>query len=1287
MKRLDEGLAVLRAQLEVLGDSTDNIVLVSKAARLGLDLDMYFSHVSDFSYFPENLEENYENMDPVGIGIASVKILKQNKDIGHFRVPVQLRVADGRILRATAMIDSGADGIFLDRKFVAEHKIGRVGIARPIKVLSIDGSPNLAGAITEVANVQMIAAGGEHTEYLRCLITDLGNDQMILGLPWLQKHNPDIDWDSGEVLLGSGQQSAESGANPWDENTRFRRVSATRLQRRQWWKEGKLESTSDEVWLAAGFTYSTLIAEEANREKRARTFEEIVPPQYRDFPKVYSEEEASRLPEHAPHDHAIDLKPGAPDFHRSKNYPLAPEEARAVEDFISENEAKGYITKSNSPYAAPVFFVKKKDGKLRLIQDYRWLNEWTVKNVYPLPLSTDIVNRLAGAKYFTKFDVRWGYHNVRIKEGDEWKAAFTTHKGLYEPRVMLFGLTNSPATFQTLMNSIFGDLVAEGVVAVYMDDILIFTKTLEEHRLVVREVLRRLEANDLYLRPDKCEFEKTEVEYLGMYIRENHVSMDPAKVRAVVDWPTPRNLKDLRGFLGFANFYRRFIEGFAKLARPLNDLTKKDVAWRWTDVEAVAFEGLKYRFTSAPVLAMWHPDCETQLSTDASGYATSGVLEQKQQEDDLYHPVAFRSQSMTATERNYEIYDRELLAIIQALEDWRHYLIGLPKPFTIYSDHANLTHWRTARHLTRRQARWYMTLSQYNFNLVHKPGKKNIVPDAMTRDSTREVTDAEDNRDIVMLGPEHFRKVAAVHFASSEEVALEERLRKVSQQDAEVLQGLASLKKNGLRKMLDGTFEWEEEDGLVYHRGKLYVPNDVDLRRAIVRSCHDAPTAGHPGQARTLELVSRHYWWPRVRDFVTKYVEGCDTCQRNKAPMHPKTGLTPVDVPEGPWQVVGQDLITGLPTVRGFNAIATFVDHYGKQVHVVPTTETVDAEGIADLHHREIFRLHGIPRKFISDRGPQFASRVMRALLKKLGVEAGITTAYHPQANGQTERMNREVATYLRLFCNKRKSDWVDLLPTAEFALNNRVHEATGFSPFFLMYGYHPDFTVTPGRTAAPAVDQRLSCLHEARQEAEASLRMAKERMRATHQARTTQKPFEIGSEVWLDARDLRIKGPAKKLNPKRLGPFKVLARIGDHDYRLELPPGMDLHDVFHVDRLTPAVINDVYGAPSNPPPVEVDGQEEYEVEAILDSKLDKRYKGGILYLVRWKGYGPKGDTWEGIRNLGNAKEAVAEFHRRHPEAPRRVAAADFASFPWQTYENLTVSDTPYAWEDGRYGR
>lgn len=288
-------------------------------------------------------------------------------------------------------------------------------------------------------------------------------------------------------------------------------------------------------------------------------------------------------------------------------------------------------------------------------------------------------------------DVRWGYNNVRIKEGDEWKAAFRTNRGLFEPLVMFFGLTNSPATFQTMINDLFQDLISRGVVVIYLDDILIFTETLEEHRAVTQEVLRILRQNKLYLKPEKCEFEVTQTEYLGMIISEGHVAIDPVKVKGVVDWPTPKCKRDIQAFLGFTNFYRRFIRDYGRIARPLTTLTGK-TDWTWGTDQNIAFETLKVMITSAPVLVIPNDKDPFQVECDALDFATGGVLSQKQ--GDQWHPVAYLSHTMNATERNYEIYDKELLAIMTALNEWRHYLISATQEFEIFTNHKNLEYFR-----------------------------------------------------------------------------------------------------------------------------------------------------------------------------------------------------------------------------------------------------------------------------------------------------------------------------------------------------------------------------------------------------------------------------------------------------------------------------------------------------------------------------------------------------------------------------------------------------------------
>lgn len=344
------------------------------------------------------------------------------------------------------------------------------------------------------------------------------------------------------------------------------------------------------------------------------------------------------------------------------------------------------------------FFVKKKDGKLRPVQDYHRLNAIMVKNWYPLPLISELVNKLKGAKYFTKLDIQWGYNNVHIRKDDEWKAVFCTNLGLFEPTVMFFRLTNSPSTFQNLMNNIFHDLILEGKVLVYLDDILIFTKTLEEHRQITACVLQILRHHRLYLKPEKCTFEQTQIEYLGLIISENEIQMDPVKIQGVSQWPVPTCKRDVQAFLGFTNFYHHFIRGFGDLAKPLNVLTGL-VLWSWGDEQQSAFDALKIAVMSAPVLAIPTDSDPYQVEADSSGCAIGAVLSQCQHR--FWHPITFLSKSLNPTERNYEIYDRNLLAIMTALSEWHHHLMGAPVDFEIWTDHQNLTYFRKPQKLNR----------------------------------------------------------------------------------------------------------------------------------------------------------------------------------------------------------------------------------------------------------------------------------------------------------------------------------------------------------------------------------------------------------------------------------------------------------------------------------------------------------------------------------------------------------------------------------------------------------
>jgi hypothetical protein len=406
---------------------------------------------------------------------------------------------------------------------------------------------------------------------------------------------------------------------------------------------------------------SGCLAEAFAKNSKPKGFEDIVPTSLHAYANVFSETAFDSLPERRKWDHAIELE-CKPSSGFRKVYPMTLTDQMEMDTFLEEALATGHIRQSKSPLGAPDFFIKKKDGKLHFVQDYRALNAITRKNRYQLPLINDLIHHLKDACYFTKLDICCGYNNVHICEGYEWKAAFHTNRHL----------TNSLATFHRMMNRIFQDLITEGVISIYLDDILIFTNTSEEHRWITCLVLDCMCEHKLYLQLEKCKFEKTRIEYLGVIISHNKVEMDPVKIAGVVEWLMPSNKKEIQSFIGFINFYQQFIPGFSHHAHALFDLTMKDIWFIWGLPQADSFMKLEELVTSAPILILPNDDLLFRLEADGSSIATGAVLSQQNVDDNVWHPVAFQSKMLNPVERNYEIHDTEMLAIIRGLEEWRH---------------------------------------------------------------------------------------------------------------------------------------------------------------------------------------------------------------------------------------------------------------------------------------------------------------------------------------------------------------------------------------------------------------------------------------------------------------------------------------------------------------------------------------------------------------------------------------------------------------------------------------
>lgn len=966
-------------------------------------------------------------------------------------------------------------------------------------------------------------------------------------------------------------------------------------------------------------------------------------------------------------------------------------ELLVLREYLEENLGKGFIRASISPAASPVLFVRKPGGGLRFCVDYRNLNALTVKNRYPIPLVRETLDRLCRAKYYTKLDIIAAFNRLRIAKGDEWKTAFRTRYGLFEYLVMPFGLTNGPASFQHYINDALRDYLDIFCTA-YLDDILIYSSSLKEHKKHVRQVLQRLGEFGLQADIAKCEFHVQEVKYLGLIVSTNGIRMDPSKISAVVDWPTPANVKDVQSFLGFANFYRRFIKDFAKKAAPLAKLTKKDIPFLWDADCQRAFESLKKAFTSAPILRHFDPDKPSTIECDSSDYVNAGCLSQPD-EDGILHPVAFFSKRLTPTECNYDIYDKELMAIVRSFEEWRAELEGTGVPVEVISDHKNLQHFMTTKRLSRRQARWSEFLSRFNFKLVYRPGAQGGKPDALTRRSSDLPQDDQDERyqhqNQVVLKPHNLSPgmipVTLNQNTLSREnegaqKSLDELLPIAYDKDpipSKILEAIRKQRRQLPRKLARLRIPFSacsERDGRLYVGERLFIPDHEDLRPQLLRSCHDDVAAGHPGRAKTYELLSRHYYWPKMRQDIRRYIRNCYTCSRSKASRLPYQGLLqPLDTPMRKWEDIAVDFIVDLPRSRNETTgqycrnIMVVTDRLSKQRHFIGCG-SIEAKFTARLFLHHIWKHHGLPKTIVSDRGTQFTSRLWQRLCQRLGISTKLSTAYHPETDGQSENSNQILEQYLRAYVNYTQDDWVNWLPLAEFAANNHESATTGVTPFYAVYGQHPRMgNEPPGGTRKLPEKQRLD-VAAADKFAEWMTKLADAlrtemniaQSQYADQANASRAPaptFQKGDNVWLDTRNLKIDRPSKKLSERYIGPFTITDAVGPVAFRLALSPSMRIHNVFHSSLLR-AAATDPFPNQEQPnhPRVRLErdntGRREWMIEKILDSRITKNRQGNrrLEYYVKWKGYPP---SWRPQQDLIPGSEALLyDFHNKSPDRP-----------------------------------
>jgi hypothetical protein len=847
--------------------------------------------------------------------------------------------------------------------------------------------------------------------------------------------------------------------------------------------------------------------ESRGEEDTLEHWEEVrkkLPKEYLPFSDVFSQAASDKLPPSRPYDHRIHLESD----HTLGYSPLwsqTTEELKATKQYLLDNLDKGFIAPSQAPFSSPILFVKKANGSLRFCIDFRKLNALTKKDRYPLPLIDETLARLNRAKVFTKLDIRQAFHRIRMDPESEELTTFRTRYGSYKCKVLPFGLTNGPATYQRYMNDVLFEYLDVFCTA-YLDDILIYSENELEHQSHVEKVLTRLRAAGLQADIKKCEFSVTKTKYLGFIVSTDGIEVDPEMVEAVINWQPPQTVKGVQSFLGFCNFYRRFIRDYGKTAAPLTRLTRKEVPFVFGPDCTTAFQELKHRLVSAPILAHYNPDKETMLETDASDGVVAGVLSQ-QQSDGEYHPVAYLSKTMAPAELNYPIYDKEMLAIIRSLSHWRAELQGSDSQVKILTDHKALEYFMTSKQLTSRQARWAEILSQFFFTIAYRPGKKNELADALSRKEA-----------------------------------------------------------------------------------------DVESQDKV------------KSQIRNQALLKPEQLDPQIRKHL-------------------------------------QDFPSPAGEINNF-------------MESIPCFKTATAKDIAQLYITNIYRHHGVPDSIVSDRGPQFISDFWKAFTSILGIQLKLSTAFHPETDGQTEIMNQYMDQRLRPFVSYYQDNWSELLPIMDYAQLTLPHDSIGMSPFELLYGYkaRTSFDWQAPRNPATA-REKLSQeeaqamarrMHDAWERARTIMKESQQKKERDVNPHRREPDFQPGDKVWISTKNIKTERPSRKLDHQQMGPYEILRKEG-YSYRVKLPDNMNVHPVFAPGLLRKAADNPLPGQVNEPPPViKITADEEHEVEAIL---AVKKIRKTLKYRASWTGH-DNDPEWYPASDFKYSPHLLRDFHLQHPELP-----------------------------------
>ena len=840
-------------------------------------------------------------------------------------------------------------------------------------------------------------------------------------------------------------------------------------------------------------------------------------------------------------------------------------------------QESGVIQPSKSPWSSPVVMVRKRDGTHRFCVDYRKLNAVTKPDTFPLPRIDDLLDQLGQAKYFSSIDLASGYWQIRMSEESKEKTAFATPQGLFQFCVMPFGLTNAPAVFQRLMNRVLMGLNPTGgkdFVTVYIDDVLIFSTSLQDHLSHIKCVLQRIQEVGLKLKPTKCNFVCQEVEYLGHLITPKGLQTNNRLVRAVQEFPCPKDVKELKRFLGLSSYYRRFICGYASIAHPLHALTRTDVPYKWESKCQAAFEELKNKLGSAPILVYPSFDRPFILETDASGQGIGAVLSQRQSEDNQIHPIAFASRSLNAAERNYSISELETLAVVWAISHYHAYLYG--QQVTVLTDHAAVKPMLEAANPSGKHARWWTKVFGSGIKevtITYRPGRQNQVADALSRSpigDAPEIGIAEGEVQVSTVASQDCSHATAVEsllqIPPNQTNLLPQPFIEEQRKDEKVAQIIEFLEEGKLPygedrartiALQQSSFAIVDQtlyfiDSKKKNHGRIVVP--THLREQLLAEAHRSVMGGHFSGTRLYNTLAIHWWWDGMYVDAMKFAKNCPECtiatggsKISRPPLHP----IPV---QRPFQILGIDIMELPKTSAGNKYVIVLQDFLTKwpMIYAAPDQK---AQRIARLLAEEVVPFCGVPEGVLSDRGANLLSHLVQDVCRLLGIKKLNTTAYHPQCDGMVERLNRTLKAMLRKHASQFGTQWDTYLPGVLWAYRNTIHEATGEKPSFLLFGIDcrtpTEAALLPPSPLEP-VDvsdyrqQLVLSLTAARQTAVDCVKKAQQKYKKFYDRKASSRPYQIGD--WVLVRfPAEESGKNRKLSQPWHGPYRI-TEIRDPD-------------------------------------------------------------------------------------------------------------------------------------------